>query len=79
MFVWIDQDEEEDASNIDEFQSQSELNVVDFVKEIMDNAKSKNVKNKNKLNSMKKKGHMLLVLLIISIMLNVVLVTKLMN
>jgi len=66
----------------EDLQTLSDVGVVDLVKKLMEDAnknKQKNKNNKKKLNLMKKRGNILLALLIMSLSLNVVFFVMLMK
>ena len=74
-FFWLDESGDENINEDEDLQTQSDVGVVDLVKELMEHAhknKEKNKNNKKKLNLMKKRRNILLALLIMSLSLNVV-------
>ena len=81
-FIWLDEDGEENINEDEDLQTRSDVSVVNLVKELMEDAhknKEKNKKNKVKLNLMKKRGNILLALLIMSLSLNIVFFMMLMK
>lgn len=67
-FIWLDESGYENINEDEDLQTRSDVGVVDLVKELVEDAhknKEKTKNNKKKLNLMKKRGNILLALLLI--------------